>query len=469
MLSKPASAATADIVTSTPSCSTFCAHSAPLRVMELFAGIGGFRLGLTRANETLQTLSERGAYEFVWANQWEPNSSRQWAAQVYKARWDGPLINQDIKDVLDDPDALSQLLESGPELLVAGFPCQDYSVANSRAQGLSGAKGALWWQVVKTLQRLQQAGKPVTWLLLENVSRLLTSPTAAPGTDFATILRSLDQLGYALTWRVVNAADYGQAQRRIRLFIVGVHKSSPVFATWKAPTSRADDDVSHWLASQSPLTQTLPARPCTPVRRFNLSTSESDPLRETAQRRHAFDNCGLLINGTVWTQTVHAQESPSSFLPTTLGDVVRATGLAVDERYFLEEAVIPRWRALKGAKRIVRTTPDGYSYVFSEGAMAFPDPLGKPARTLLTSCAGRGASRTTHVVTHPDGRLRLLTPDELDELSGFPRGFTNIPGISDRQRGFLVGNALVTGLIERIGVAISQLATSNQAPDIANP
>ena len=79
--------------------------------------------------------------------------------------------------------------------------------------------------------------------------------------------------------------------------------------------------------------------------------------------------------------------------------------------------------------------------------MAFPDRLDAPARTVITSEGGAGASRTTHVVRHADGRLRRLVPEELEVLTGFARGFTDIAGITPAKRGFLMGNALVTGLV----------------------
>ena len=137
----------------------------------------------------------------------------------------------------------------------------------------------------------------------------------------------------------------------------------------------------------------------------------------------------------------------------TLGDIVAATE-NVPSSFVLEEDSMPQWQLMKGAKALERVSATGYAYTFSEGAMAFPDPLDRPARTIITSEGGTGASRTRHVVRGKDGRLRRLSPEELEALNCFPRGFTSIPGISDQKRGFLMGNALVTGLVARIGEAM---------------
>jgi DNA (cytosine-5)-methyltransferase 1 len=86
--------------------------------------------------------------------------------------------------------------------------------------------------------------------------------------------------------------------------------------------------------------------------------------------------------------------------------------------------------------------------------MAFPDPLDRPSRTILTGEGGTGASRTKHVIEQ-GGRLRRLVPDELDQLQGFPRGWTDT-GMSDTRRAFCMGNALVVGVVRRIGEEITR-------------
>ena len=138
----------------------------------------------------------------------------------------------------------------------------------------------------------------------------------------------------------------------------------------------------------------------------------------------------------------------------TLGDVL-IPDAEVPDSYYVPEEQLDRWRYLKGAKREQRTAASGHEYTYIEGALAFPDPPDRPARTILTSEGGGGPSRSKHVVRTADGRYRRLVPDELEQLQGFPRGWTNT-GMSDRQRAFCVGNALVVGLVHRIGQAIAE-------------
>jgi len=187
-----------------------------LKVIELFAGVGGFRLGLEKT----------GKYKIVWSNQWEPSTKTQHASIVYKARFGSENhSNKDISEVAveDIPDA---------DILVGGFPCQDYSVASTlqNSKGLIGKKGVLWWSIHKILSEKKN---PLKYLLLENVDRLLKSPASQRGRDFAIMLKSLDSLGYAVEWRVINAADYGMPQRRKRIFILGYHRSSFIFKELK--------------------------------------------------------------------------------------------------------------------------------------------------------------------------------------------------------------------------------------------
>lgn len=100
-------------------------------------------------------------------------------------------------------------------LLVGGFPCQDYSVARTGATGINGKKGVLWWDIRDILET-----KSPSFVILENVDRLLKSPANQRGRDFGIILTCFNELGYNVEWRVINAAEYGFAQRRRRTFIL---------------------------------------------------------------------------------------------------------------------------------------------------------------------------------------------------------------------------------------------------------
>src|SRR5471032_2247974 len=97
---------------------------APLRVMELFAGVGGFRQGLSG----VLSKKDEPCFDVVWSNQFEPSKKKQTAALVYKKRWgESGFVNRDINEVLADPVEMAKLADADPDMLVAGFPCQDYS------------------------------------------------------------------------------------------------------------------------------------------------------------------------------------------------------------------------------------------------------------------------------------------------------------------------------------------------------
>lgn len=436
-------------------------HPLPLRVMELFAGVGGFHMGLEQVNQQRISQGLPPAFDVVWANQWEPASRAQTAAQVYEARWGLAPVNRDLFEVLEDSQELARLDALSPDVLVGGFPCQDFSVAKplSQSHGLEGAKGVLWWAIHRLLEIRQQAGKPIQTVLLENVDRLLSSPGKCKGRDFGIILASLQALGYAVAWQVVNAADYGCAQRRRRVFILATHQSSLQYQSWKQGLDEAPMD---WLTSGSPMCHAFPAKPDGKLRHFTLAEVAANAPEQSFSGPSAktpFLKSGVCIEGNVWTINVRAdfgwigQLLAGNDAAQTIGQVVAKTML-VPDKYFIAQEELPKWRYVKGSKSEPRVSKNGYAYEFSEGALPFPEPLDKPSRTVLTSEVGASASRTRHVVEHPDGRLRRLIPEEVEELMGFPRGFTLLPGISDARRGFLMGNALLPVLVARLGRAI---------------
>jgi DNA (cytosine-5)-methyltransferase 1 len=197
-----------------------------IKVVELFAGVGGFRLGLEGWNGKSASSgykkSLKSPYKVVWSNQWEPSTKTQHASLVYENRFGkNGHSNEDISqvDVSVIPDH---------DLLVGGFPCQDYSVATTlkNSKGLIGKKGVLWWSIHKIISEKENKPK---YLFLENVDRLLISPSGQRGRDFAIILQSLNELGYAVEWRVINAADFGMPQRRRRVFILAYLQGTNIY------------------------------------------------------------------------------------------------------------------------------------------------------------------------------------------------------------------------------------------------
>ncbi len=402
-----------------------------LRVVELFAGVGGFRLGLQRAG-----------HQVVWSNQWEPGKKAQWASDCYVSHF-GPEghTNQDIATVKakDIPDH---------DLLVGGFPCQDYSVAATldKSKGIEGKKGVLWWEISRIVR-----GKRPPYLLLENVDRLLRSPAKQRGRDFGIALSNLANLGYHVEWRVVNAADHGFPQRRRRVFLFAAREDTDWGQTMEKGAGSID-----YLSRKGFFAQAFPVRQETVA-----LIEEQDPdLRldhrlSRLSRDFSFDfqNAGVMVAHSVWTRRLEAKKEPIA----TLGSVLQADA---PEESFVDERLLARWKHLKGAKREERTARNGHRYHYTEGAIPYPDHLDLPSRTLLTGEGGTGPSRSNHLIHDPQrGRMRVLTPVECERLNGFPEGWTE--GMPDRWRYFTMGNALVVGLIERMG---RRLAKTNERP-----
>lgn len=401
-----------------------------LKVIELFAGVGGFRLGLEKAKN----------YEVVWSNQWEPSTKTQHASRVYEARFGANQhSNKNISEVAteDIPDA---------DMLVGGFPCQDYSVATTlkNSKGLIGKKGVLWWSIHRILS---EKTHPPKYLFLENVDRLLKSPSNQRGRDFALMLKSLDNLGYAVEWRVINAADYGMPQRRRRVFFIGYHKSTSIYKK----ISRAD--ASEWIHQEGTFSDAFPVAQVSERKNAFDLTENLVQLSENfnlAQKASPFENSGVFINGKVVTEkTLAAYDGPR----TVLGDVLERVGIA--KEFFISPDDYAKWDYLKGAKKEVRTAKTGFNYNYSEGGMIFPDALDNASRTIITGEGGKTPSRFKHVVQTPKG-LRRLTPLELERLNMFPDNHTKLEGISDTKRAFFMGNALVVGVVEKIGTSLFQ-------------
>lgn len=422
----------------------------PLRVCELFAGVGGFHVGLAAAGMNV-----------VWANQWEPGTRAQHAFDCYERHFPGIGVNEDIAKVIAAHQKGAPIGRPVPEhdLLVGGFPCQDYSVAKplSMADGIEGRKGVLWWQIRAWLYHFRPG-----YLFLENVDRLLKSPSDQRGRDFAVMLSCLADLGYEVEWRVINAADYGFPQKRRRVFIVGRHRSLV-----KQPVA----NPLQWLLSDGVLAEACPVgmrRPNELPMFENLDGSfwldregRNDPYEVTRNfgrrlKQSPFRNAGYMRDGRVWTvDVVSSYKGPRR----TLKQQLQRDSQVPDE-YWVKGAAIARWKYLKGAKAEKRVHPrTGFEYFYTEGGIPFPDHINGPARTILTGEGGKTASRFKHIIEpHGDGRFRRLTPVELERLNGFEDDWT--AGMPDGRRAFCMGNALVIGVVERIGRVLAARATT---------
>lgn len=424
--------------------------STTIRIAELFAGVGGFRLGLEgyrNPDRPEFDMPAAGPFRTVWANQWEPDGSvsKQFAWRCYETRFGaGSCVNEDIAVALDQVERGERQIPEF-DMLVGGFPCQDYSVAKplSLASGIDGKKGVLWWSI----NRLLEMHHP-RYVLLENVDRLLKSPSKQRGRDFAIILSCLNRLGYSVEWRVINAAEYGMGQRRRRVYIYARHDAGE----W---------DLERRLLSDGVMAEAFPAvRSDRNVEHaFEIGDDPYETTRDfgVGAKTSVFQNAGVMQHGHVLTVRVDPSGDEK---PIPLGEVLVAAD-QVPDAYWIDESKLASWRYLKGGKREERTTSSGYTYMYSEGPVAFPDPLDQPSRTILTGEGGAGASRTKHVVMQ-DGRLRRLVPDELDRLQMFPTGWTDDGSMSDSRRAFCMGNALVTGIPHRIGKVIAARAQDDE-------
>ena len=420
-----------------------------MNVLELFAGVGGFRIGLENANPDY--------FRTLWSNQWEPSRKSQDAFEVYNYHFpDSENINISIADITDE-----QFAEMNADMIVGGFPCQDYSVARSKKneQGIEGQKGVLFWEIVRATRIIRPR-----FLILENVDRLLKAPSKQRGRDFAIMLTAFNNLGYSVEWRVINAADYGRSQRRRRVFFF-IYRNDIPFALQMDQRfeeqeqvfdeNRYDDYIFHegLFATQFPILNT-------PVKKRHVYYELPEDIVEVS------DN----FSGTVWNTGVmrhgryYSIDTAPNYdgEPITLGEILQNEE-EVPEKFFINDpAKLEKFQYLRGPKRIERTSADGHTYIYSEGGMSPTDDLNLPGRTMLTSEGT--VNRSTHFL-HVNERYRLITPVEAERLQDFPDNWTalkklsdgTVTEVSDKMRMFFMGNALVTDIVRKIGEFIVEI------------
>ena len=393
-----------------------------LKVIDLFAGVGGFRLGL-----------EKSGHKTIWANQWEPKTKSQHAYDCYKKHFPNDNfnnINVDINEI-----KINEIPDH--DLLVGGFPCQDYSVATLRAKGIEGKKGVLWWNIEKILRK-----KRPSYVLLENVDRLIKSPKSQRGRDFGVMLSCLYNLGYCIEWRVIDASEYGFPQRRKRIFIFAAQKDTKWYKNMAKNYSKSDFIHNKGFFSGE-----------FDVKQPDLSLQIQEEIKNIKDTKkisdsfsYSFLNSGFLFNKTLKTEKVVPIYRKKL---KTLKDVLIKD---VDNKYFIiKKEEINKWKELKSAKRKPVTRSDGEIFIWSEGKMSFPDRIDIPSRTIVTSSGGTNPSRFKHIILDPwKNKYRVLSPEEVEKLCGFPVGWTNT-GMPENWRYFCMGNALVVGLIEKMG------------------
>jgi DNA (cytosine-5)-methyltransferase 1 len=452
-----------------------------LKIFSMFDGVGGFIIGLNHANRHFDIP----LFQTTYSNQYEPSRKSQDAFEVGLLQF--PEINhlpEDIQTI--DSAEFDEMKNNGVNMIVGGFPCQDYSVARSKKfeKGIEGKKGVLFWEIIRAVKHIQP-----DYLILENVDRLLKSPSTQRGRDFAIMLGAFNQLNYSVEWRVINAADYGRAQRRRRIYFF-VYKNSSEAAVNFDKVIKSDSDLfengelnfdnyifkSGLFARQFPIEQVPNKKRVYSQKLSDLANSDNDYILDISDHfTGTIWNTGIMRYGKYYT----IDTTPIFEKPTTLGEIVSQAktyyadnfGEAeykkyISNYYISDEEKIKKFEYLRGSKKIERKTPDGHTWIYSEGGMSPYDSLDLPARTMLTSESS--VNRSTHLLKI-NNKYRLLAPIEAELLQDFPPDWTKykltVDGkkeVSDKMRYFFMGNALVTGIVERIGIELGKIVHAKQ-------
>lgn len=453
-------------------------------VCELFAGVGGFRCGLNSISSIDDTKKDE-KWSTVWFSQWEPADKKtQWAHDCYINRF-GTCLDLNGEDTTnDDINTVDKKTVPSHNLLVGGFPCQDYSVASSLAtsKGLEGKKGVLWWDIRDMLE-----AKEAPFVLLENVDRLIKSPASQRGRDFGIILACFRDLGYTVEWRVINAAEYGFQQRRRRTFIFAYRNSTNYAKRININTKYKDmhgDELHRYsvvkmLQEEGFFAKSFPVI-AVDAKKISMETLPNGIGELSEKFSFSFENTGVMKDGVIYTVKTTPDYDGNQI---TLGDIMEDG--EVEKQFFIPEERLyytypdinhsdetkgkldkeqrQTWQYIKGAKKINRKAANGHEYVFSEGPVPMIDEYDKPARTMLTS---EGSfSRTTHIVKDKmTGRIRLLTPIEMERIQGFPSNWTReclvdgqIVEMPVNKRRFMMGNALVVNLVNQMEKQLSDI------------
>ena len=443
-----------------------------IKVVELFAGVGGFRIGLEgwKGKSPLSGYKKKlnSNYKVVWSNQWEPLTPKnQHANYVYENRWpNSNHCGENIEDVIENnfniiPDH---------DLLVGGFPCQDYSVATTlkNSKGLVGKKGVLWWSIYNIISK--KGNKKPKYLFLENVDRLLASPASQRGRDFAVMLSCLYEQGYAVEWKIINAADYSMPQRRRRVYIVAYHKSTSLYKKMIKLDKKDIIEKSGVISGAFNVSFSRPE-----IINSGTISKEINKVSDTfnkGEKLSPFKNSGVMFGGEFYSVKTDSVKTDEKDLDSVLEKRKVDKSFYIDKNKKVKRRVIPQidrepivieteydmWNYLKGRKnqyKINKTS--GFKYKYGEGKMIFPDPRDKPSRTIITGEGGPSPSRFKHVIEEDDGSLRRLIPVELEKLNMFPENHTEHEKVTDNKRAFFMGNALVIGVVEKIGSELSKL------------
>ena len=360
-----------------------------LKVVELFAGVGGFRIGLEGFNSksSLSNYKEfkRFNFDVIFSNQWEPNYKNQFASRVYESIWgDKDHYNMDIKELIKDlPNSIPD-----HDVLVGGFPCQDYSVAKNlnKADGIIGEKGSLWWSIYEIIK-----SKKPKYLILENVGNLINSPREDKGKDFSLILKSFDEQGYAVEWKVINAAEYGMPQKRKRIFIVAYLINSPVERKIK------NKNLIKLISSEGLISRKFNCfEESIKIKKGFLENNLNSQAKKKFNhlKKSPFLDTGFMSNSKFFCSKTKPKFDGTKI---NLEDIIEKN-MEDKKAFFLKtkkltknieikfsngkktilKTNIDKLKFYKSAKEIIKINKEGYEYNYREGSIKFPDSLKDP-------------------------------------------------------------------------------------------
>lgn len=386
-----------------------------MRVGELFAGIGGFGLAAQRAGCSL-----------TWACEIDDFASR-----VYAARFPGVPIHPDVRDMVGEP----------VDCITGGFPCQDLSVAGKR-KGLIGERSGLFWEITRIAKRLRPR-----WLLLENVPGLLSSHK---GRDFETVLAALDEFGYGVSWRVLDAQFFGVPQRRRRVFIVG-HLGAECPAEVLFESESVSGDSQARRKAQAGVTQSL-------TRSLGSGGADDNDAQGgliVAQPLAAHHRRDDLESSTYVIQERAVSEGESG--PDGKG-WRQGQAYTLEARHHTQAVIVARPLTATSYKGHDEDTDTIVAHALTgEGFDAGEDGTGRGTPLVADALVASYAKSVDHAGTHGAGpknvvgiRPRRLTPRECERLQGFPDDWTLIDGASDSARYRALGNAVAVPVVEWI-------------------
>lgn len=314
-----------------------------MKVLELFAGVGGFRVGLENVDSKF--------YDTKWSNQFEPSRKSQDAFDVYNFHYpESENINKDIALITDD-----EFKSMDADLIVGGFPCQDYSVARSKKyeMGIEGKKGVLFWEIIRAVRNINPK-----YLILENVDRLLKAPSKQRGRDFAIMLAAFNQLNYSVEWRVINAAEYGRRQRRRRVYFFVYRNDLPFAQKMDSKYEKFneltnEDAYNNYIFNEGLFAQQFPIEQEAYKNRSAFYELADDIVEVSDSFTGTVWNTGVMRHGRYFTIDT---KSLGTEKPIPLEKTLQPEDDVADKYYLTDEDKIKKFAYLRGPKKIQRET-----------------------------------------------------------------------------------------------------------------